>query len=519
MQRSLCLTLLILAAACSTARSGSEDRRPADIEDDSENASGDDGRDTGAGEATNEAGVPIEPTPGIDGGAVQPTPPDKPPPYVSFDAMITAMREDVRKILNPVERTDIRYLVLSHLGNAGLRNADIAVHQSTMNLLVNSLSRGALLVAPVQLAAAPNVYRINLRDYRWTPELWEAIVADYPYQVEYNQDSRRFSRDEASAAALRAATGTVVPFVFMEWFTAKVVRAPLYYQLLNFPDTLAALGTQVDVDIAADIAQRRIARAGVSGSMFAKQNRMFERHDRIGNIGTFWLSYDFSQSSGLQNIFEHPLDFTHAGQEVIYALPNGLSAYMVVDGAGKRLDAAPFELVADGRAPNGIATPGLSCMGGCHYANGFEPIKDEVLSSVVANTPAGVDADVVRAVFPTQNKLDALIESDRKGYVAAAISVGVNLSIENAPYQTVELYNGQVDLALAAALLQVTEEEMNKALLTPSLAVPAQIRSLRDGKPVNREVFEGLFGKAVCALGIGEPLCAARDCGCATLTP
>ena len=246
---------------------------------------------------------------------------------------------------------------------------------------------------------------------------------------------------------------------------------------------------------------------------------MLERHERIGNAGTFWLSYDFDQGAGLQDIFSHPLDFQHVGQEIIYALPNGLSAYMVVDAAGNRLDAAPFALATDPRAAGSIAAPGLSCMGSCHYAQGFEKISDEVRASVLSVGPAGVDLDTLRAVFPTQDKLDALLEADRKSYVAAATSVGVDLTLQAAPYQTVELYEKDVGLAMAAALLQITEEEMNVALLSAPLTVPAQIRSLRDGKVVSRQTFEDLFGQAVCTLGIGEPLCAAQDCGCATLAP
>ncbi len=518
MQRCLYLMLLLLIAACSTKTSGKgQDESPAS-DDDAPSAieAGVDGGQVGA---VDEAGIPIDPPVEVDGGATPPPPPNKPPPFVSFGTMVAAMRDDIRRIENPAERKDIRYLLLNHLGNAGLSNAQIAVHHSTMSLLVNSLSRGSRLVAPVQLEAAPNVYRINLRDYRWTPEQWEAIVADYPYQVQYNQDSKVYPLDESSAVALREATGTKIPFVFIEWFTNKVVRAPLYYQLLNFPDTLAGLGDQVDVDIAGDIAEQRIARAGVSKSGFATQNRMLERHERIGNAGTFWLSYDFDQSTGVQDIFSHPFDFSAVGGEVIYALPNGLSAYMVVDTTGKRLDGVPFALGADTLAGDGVAVPGLSCMGSCHYAQGFEGLRDEVRTATLNNAPVGIDLEQIRAVFPTQDKLDALLESDRKGYIAAAATLGVDLGLCAAPYQTVELYRGDVNFSLAAALLEVTEKQLDLALQGAPVALPSQIRSLRDGKVVTRQIFESLFAQTVCTLGIGQPLCAAKECGCATLAP
>ena len=58
-------------------------------------------------------------------------------------------------------------------------------------------------------------------------------------------------------------------------------------------------------------------------------NRMVERHRSIH--GAYWKSYDFAGSVGAQNIFNHPLDFTHDGGEVIFNLPNGLQGYYLVN--------------------------------------------------------------------------------------------------------------------------------------------------------------------------------------------
>lgn len=518
MRRSPHLTLLlILAAACSTDTSGAN--KPAQAEDDMNNAAADDERDGSLGAGADGGGTVGEnPGPGAGNPPDEP-PADEVPAFLSFNDMIRAIRSDVLSIENPAERRDMRYLVLSHLGNSGFANSKLAIHRSTMNLLVNSLSRGSLLVKPEPLADAPNVYRIDLRDYRWTSEQWEAIVADYPFQVQYRADSVVYKRDEKSAEDVREATGTQIPFVFMEWFADHALRPQTYYDLLSFPDTLQALGAQVDVDIEQDIADRRIARAGVSSSGFAKENRMLERHTRIGNLGTFWISYDFDTGQGVQDIFAHPFDFVHVGSEIIYALPNGLSAYMVVDQTGKRVDAVPLTVGADQRSVDKIATPGLSCMGGCHYAGGFEPIKDVLRAASLLELPVGVSEDDVKAVFPAQKALDDLLASDRAKYVAAAASLGVDLTIANAPYQTVELNRGDVDLKLAAALLQLSDEEMRVALLGAANAVSGDIRGLREGRPTARETFEAAFAQTVCAFGLGEPLCAARDCSCATIAP
>jgi len=516
MVRSAYLPFLLFMVACSTdARGGG--KSVGNAHDDTGNAAVDDGKADGSVASADGGGSPDDSQ--GNGGEPPAPPPDEVPAFLSFNAMIGAMRADTLSVENPAARKDIRYLVLSQLGNAGFKNSQIAVHRSTMNLLVNSLSRGSQLVKPEPLSGAPNVYRINLRDYRWTPQQWENLVVDYPFQVTYKADSVVFKRDEKSADDLREATGTKVPFVFMEWFADRALSAPIYYDLLDFPETLEALGEQVDVDVEADIADRRIARAGLDSSGFAQRNRMLERHERIGNLGTFWLSYDFLSNLGFEDIFSHPFDFNHAGSEVIYALPNGLTAYMVVDAAGNRLDAVPLTIARDERARNKAVQVALSCMGSCHYARGFEPIVDELRKITLSTTPVGVNLDDVRAVFPAQRTLDDLLARDRARYIDATRALDVDLTIEAAPYQTVELNRGDIDLKLAGCLMQLSEEEMRLALLGASASLPGQVRGLSEGRTMSRQDFERAFAQTVCAVGLGEPLCAARDCGCATLAP
>ena len=48
-----------------------------------------------------------------------------------------------------------------------------------------------------------------------------------------------------------------------------------------------------------------------------------------------------------QNIFAHPLDFSQDGGEIIFNLPNGLQAYLIVDREGVRIDAAPISIVSE----------------------------------------------------------------------------------------------------------------------------------------------------------------------------
>jgi len=86
-------------------------------------------------------------------------------------------------------------------------------------------------------------------------------------------------------------------------------------------------------------------------------------------------SYDFAANSGKSNIFENPLTFEEAGGEIIFNLPNGLQAYMLVNGAGRRIDTAPIEIVSNKDDPHDpVVRNGLTCMN-CH-AQGIKHFDD-----------------------------------------------------------------------------------------------------------------------------------------------
>jgi hypothetical protein len=78
----------------------------------------------------------------------------------------------------------------------------------------------------------------------------------------------------------------------------------------------------------------------------SRNNRLIERHS--SPYGSYWRSYDFADNVGRRNLFAHPLgpsgqasSFEVDGGEIIFNLPNGLHAFMLIDGKGRRLDKAP----------------------------------------------------------------------------------------------------------------------------------------------------------------------------------
>src|SRR5262249_52977782 len=153
--------------------------------------------------------------------------------------------------------------------------------------------------------------------------VWEKVAAAYPYSA------------NESETPISAGIGTKLPALRADWFLAVASRPPLYHQLLQLPNHLHDLEDLLGVNMSADLQRGRVARAGFTNSGETLHNRMIERHE--SPYGAVWLSFDFFENAGAQNLLEHPLGpggenhfFKHAGNSIIFSLPNGLQGYMVV---------------------------------------------------------------------------------------------------------------------------------------------------------------------------------------------
>src|SRR5262249_27848729 len=156
--------------------------------------------------------------------------------------------------------------------------------------------------------------------------------------------------------ALIAATGSEEPVVRADWFVATAARPPLYHDLLQLPNSDRELERLLRIEALTNIQEESVVRAGFNDSGVSRNNRLLERHDSV--YGAYWRSYDFAENVGRQNLFEHPLgpltgeiSFEHAGGEIIFHLPNGLHAYLLLDRNGRRVDRAPIEIVSDPKRP------------------------------------------------------------------------------------------------------------------------------------------------------------------------
>lgn len=363
------------------------------------------------------------------------------------------------------QRPYYRYLTLPH-------TTERSTLAQALTKLVNSLSWHPRLTRPTPLADGL-VYRIDLRDYRWTARQWERLAARYPYA------------DPGDTLILRA-----------DWFVATASRPPAYHDLLTLPSTERGLERLLQLEVATNLEEQTAVRAGFNGSGVARANRVLERHDAAH--GAYWRSYDFDGNTGRQNVFEHPLGpqpgpagFKHAGGEIIFHLPNGLQAYLLVDGNGGRVDKAPGDIVSDPKRPDRLVENGLSCIG-CHVT-GILPKDDQIRDHVRKNPRAfasELQADVL-ALYAPAKRMQALVKEDNARFSTALHKLGI-AAAEPEPVSAVVLrYEDVVDRQAALEELGITADELAARLLRAGDLGRALGPLLTKG--VQRQVFEEAY--------------------------
>ena len=229
---------------------------------------------------------------------------------------------------------------------------------------------------------------------------------------------------------------------------------------------------------------------------------LWRRHK--SRYGAYWKSYDFAGNVGTQNIFTHPLDFTHDGGEIIFNLPNGLQAYYLSTATGERLDGAPINIVSNAGARDPVVRNGLSCMG-CH-TEGMKTFDDQV-RSVIEQTPnSPYDKAQALRLYAEKSTMDRLVREDIARYRRAIeASGGVFGGIEPIQ-QLVKQFEGQLDAAHAAAEVGMQIDDFLQKIRENSTLQNAGLLVLGvENGSVKRDAWESEFGKIVFALNILNP--------------
>lgn len=367
-------------------------------------------------------------------------------PTVTLKQELTAIRSDLQARRRD-DRFNIRYLTLSHLHNdITVDDEQLATTRLALVKGLNSLSWESLLVTPKPINEQKTVYAVDISKLGWNRRYWDTLVKAYPYALSYgslddpelkeiDEDIDDFRSDKIPVS-LRA-----------DWLIAVATKPPLYYAImfdLKLPDlTARSVGkdpanpkqmTDLDlerylgVNVERNIREARTWRSGFTESGVSGQNRMIERHSTKSG-GFYWKSYDFKSSNRTAILTEFPLGpkfpdnefqtlaFDHDGGEIIFSLPNGLQAYLLINQKGGRIDAGPIEVVGDSLRTSGNEqiVAGVSCIA-CHRVGMIESPDDEVrlFSGVVGDA-----RDHVRRLYPDNDEFRRLLDKDRTRFVDA----------------------------------------------------------------------------------------------------
>jgi mono/diheme cytochrome c family protein len=435
----------------------------------------------------------------IDAGAPA-LPKEKPREFITNDEIVKYIAADIEEA-GERSRRFLRYFTLTHLYNAGIPDDELQTYRNAFAKLINSLSWNTSLHVPQALDPARTIFRIDMRKLHWNVQMWEQIEQANPYFLDLQT---------AEARAASEATDCRMPSIRVDWFVFAASKPPLYHVMLDLPETAAELENLLRVNVAADIDQEQVFRAGFNRSGVSQNNRLIEWHK--SPYGSYWKSYDFRGNAGRQNLFEYPMgpgtdenQFQHNGGELIYTLPNGLQGYLLVNGDGKRIDQGPTDIVSDPKRSDKTVTNGVSCMS-CHYA-GMIVKSDEVGPAVRAHRKAYSNADAILALYREPGDLTAVFEADAKRFAGAMGKLGISsLSRGGEPVSAMsQRFEQELDLQLVACEFGLSVEEFLKRLDGSDL-MSRRFAALRTpGGVIKRDVFATAFGEAAVELKlVGE---------------
>ena len=375
--------------------------------------------------------------------------------FISPGEMLTTIETHLMS-LSSFDRSFARYFTMTHLYNTGESAGLLQEYRKALYKLVNSLSWGSTVTNPTPIDPQGTIFYIDLRHYEWdVNDGWGQIEAEYPYHISFDAPTQTALK--AQLTRLQGEMKADIPSVHVDWFVAQASLPPLYHDLLSLPLTDRELETRLEVDVIRNLQNApgvRVWRAGTNNSGVSNNNRVIERH--TSRYNAYWKSYDFAGSVGTQNIFTHPLSFTHDGGEVIFNLPNGLQAYYVTNASGFRLDDAPINIVSNPAASDPTVRNGLSCFG-CH-TEGMKTFEDEVRAVIESNTAPAYDKAQALRLYVEQSKMDALVSEDMEIYKEALEATGGAVDDIEPISRFHEVFQGTVDASYAAAVVGLETE-------------------------------------------------------------
>jgi hypothetical protein len=383
-----------------------------------------------------------------------------------------------------------RYLAVGHL--PAEKREDLV---AAMQFAVPSASRETALDRQIpEHVPGSNVYRIQLEDLGWDWKQWNKVLEKYPYA--YNDPY-------APQMAIRA-----------DWLVAALAdttESDAYYRLLygakppaNRDEFLAVWGVDQKQQSGLELGWIE------TQSQVSKQGTRFIRRF-LSNRGSVWSTQDVLKLNRTSDPLEFPDGaFKHDGEESIAMTPKvsarmrtrGASmAFLLSNGAGKRVEEAPVDLVEDYqrtiRSQSAIINNG-SCIG-CHIHGLHKPSTNGVESLLLRGVQLyakdkGKQAFVERFHLGTKG-LETELERANEDFAAFVEACNGLTPEENAVAyrQSIRDYESDLRLERAAEELGCTAADLRNALAYAAyhkLDIGPRFSALAHGDSVPRATFE-----------------------------
>lgn len=482
-----------------------------------------------------------------------------PPPEILYGPNSAVVFATGDLLSLPVEmRPYIRYISLYNIPKAKRKE-----YAAALSFVCNSLSTRRQMYIPEFVGASDEtLIRLNINDYEWTPEAWEKLglkgsgvhPQPEPYfhmfveqpvfekvkvkkQVEkvkkvptnqYDQRGQQIFKevvtledveveetvsnkrkfvidckvpwlDPLGYQTLMSNTHSDFPIYRGDWFMSNVIVPPAYYDFLKLGDKAEDFDKLIFADEKLAEKARSQDKAVVVTSMVARNNRTLNRSPTFTG-GYIWRSHDSLKSVDDRNYVQFLLREQFDATEEIGTLPNGLQAYLLTDGKGKRVDFANPEIALDNGSVDRLVRPGRSCMI-CH-ADGIRPINDEVraLTNKLKN-PRELKLLVTRK--EDFYKIEDLFGSDLDRQIVAdqnlyrdAVSRSTGLQSEVVSRVMSEIYNNYIENLL-------THEEVSRDIGVEFNQLDGYIKASKDNlvlgllrspiRPIKRDQWEHSF--------------------------
>jgi len=442
---------------------------------------------------------------------------------ISFDTLY----EDVASDLQNAENEDalfFRYISLANRVTSGLCASGTTLDRDRQALakMMNALSIDPQITTPEFVDADRTLYRIDLRDYQWDraivvngvnfDDVWDAIVDANEYAVP-------FVGDQADDARLDSDTD--VPVMFLDTMLDVATVGNLYYAIIDV-DVNQTIDDYIlnvlEIDVAANLEEETLIRAGTNDSDISRQQRLIEGHQIEAYAGAYYQSFDFDANQN-EDIFSDPFGFNEGGREAIFNLPNGMMGYLIADENGLLLEESPILL--DTSQENFLALASVSCSG-CH-ATGFIEVVDQVrerteaeaIDLIADGTLNRDQLEQLQEVYLPADDFKERIEQDSEDYLSALRQADVPETGIDPVSATFNRFDRDIAIEQAAGDLGVTTDFLTRQLNN----LDGTLLFLDNGT-VDRDDFTAVYVNSLCvvsAINENQPDAAVCDAALAAL--